>query len=95
MAFCKSDLLLTIKKSSYLGLYGRFLVIKEMLCGGLSLLHTCEVDQSLQCYYFSSEGIQVGGVGSCYGTLGSWTTIFHDTDDPVGMDLCFFFLYFG
>lgn len=44
---------------------------------------------------FSSEGIQVGGVGSCYGTLGSWTTIFHDTDDPVGMDLCFFFLYFG
>ena len=46
---------------------------------------------------FSYEGIQVGGVGSCYGILGSWTIISHDIDDPVGMDLWFFFcisLYF-
>lgn len=33
---------------------------------------------------YSSSGVQVGGLGSFYGVLGSWTTIFHDTDDPVG-----------
>ncbi|KAF5387357.1 hypothetical protein D9757_005749 [Collybiopsis confluens] len=33
---------------------------------------------------WSSEGLQVGGVRSSYGVLGSWTTIFHDVDDPVG-----------
>ncbi|KAJ3714166.1 hypothetical protein C8R42DRAFT_726657 [Lentinula raphanica] len=33
---------------------------------------------------WSSEGIQVGGIRSSYGVLGSWTTIFHDEDDPVG-----------
>ncbi|TFK34774.1 hypothetical protein BDQ12DRAFT_656472 [Crucibulum laeve] len=33
---------------------------------------------------WSSEGIQVGGRRSSYGVLGSWTTIFHDDDDPVG-----------
>ncbi|KAF9066455.1 hypothetical protein BDP27DRAFT_1227533 [Rhodocollybia butyracea] len=33
---------------------------------------------------WSSEGIQIGGVRSAYGVLGSWTTVFHDDDDPVG-----------
>ncbi|KAF5360639.1 hypothetical protein D9756_005131 [Leucocoprinus leucothites] len=33
---------------------------------------------------WSSVGIQVGGVGSSYGVLGCWTTVFHDSDDPVG-----------
>ncbi|KAJ3744490.1 hypothetical protein DFH05DRAFT_1525539 [Lentinula detonsa] len=33
---------------------------------------------------WSSEGVQVGGIRSSYGVLGSWTTIFHDEDDPVG-----------
>ncbi|KAF5340129.1 hypothetical protein D9758_013144 [Tetrapyrgos nigripes] len=33
---------------------------------------------------WSCEGVQVGGVRSAYGVLGSWTTIFHDVDDPVG-----------
>lgn len=33
---------------------------------------------------YSSEGVQVGGLRSFYGVLGSWTTIFHDIDDPVG-----------
>lgn len=32
----------------------------------------------------SSEGVQVGGLRSTFGVLGSWTTIFHDADDPVG-----------
>jgi len=32
----------------------------------------------------SSEGVQVGGLRSAFGVLGSWTTIFHDADDPVG-----------
>ena len=32
----------------------------------------------------SSIGIQVGGVGSSYGVLGSWTTVMHDEEDPVG-----------
>ncbi|KAJ4477280.1 hypothetical protein J3R30DRAFT_3657755 [Lentinula aciculospora] len=33
---------------------------------------------------WSSEGVQVGGIRSSYGVLGSWTTIFHDEGDPVG-----------
>lgn len=33
---------------------------------------------------YSSEGIQIGGIRSSYGVLGSWTTVFHDDDDPVG-----------
>ena len=33
---------------------------------------------------WNCEGIQVGGLGSSFGILGSWTTIFHDIDDPVG-----------
>ncbi|KZT40780.1 hypothetical protein SISSUDRAFT_982912, partial [Sistotremastrum suecicum HHB10207 ss-3] len=33
---------------------------------------------------WSSEGVQIGGIRSCYGVLGSWTTVFHDDDDPVG-----------
>ncbi|KZT67309.1 hypothetical protein DAEQUDRAFT_713802 [Daedalea quercina L-15889] len=33
---------------------------------------------------WSSEGVQVGGVRSSYGILGSWTTIHHETHDPVG-----------
>ncbi|KAF7422455.1 hypothetical protein PC9H_010611 [Pleurotus ostreatus] len=39
-----------------------------------------EAGNSIWC----SEGIQVGGVRSLYGVLGTWTTIFHDFDDPVG-----------
>lgn len=30
---------------------------------------------------------KVGGVRSLYGVLGTWTTIFHDFDDPVGMNV--------
>lgn len=26
----------------------------------------------------------MGGLRSFYGVLGSWTTVFHDADDPVG-----------
>ncbi|KAK0221470.1 hypothetical protein IW262DRAFT_1459675 [Armillaria fumosa] len=33
---------------------------------------------------WSSEGIQVGGLRSLYGVLGTWTTTFHNTNDPVG-----------
>jgi len=33
---------------------------------------------------WSCEGVQVGGLRSSFGILGSWTTIFHDADDPVG-----------
>ncbi|PPR07753.1 hypothetical protein CVT24_003703 [Panaeolus cyanescens] len=33
---------------------------------------------------WSSEGIQVGGLRSFFGILGSWTTVFHEDDDPVG-----------
>jgi hypothetical protein len=32
----------------------------------------------------SSEGIQIGGVRSAFGVLGSWTTVFHERNDPVG-----------
>lgn len=40
---------------------------------------------------FSSVGIQVGGVGSSYGVLGSWTTVFHEDEDPVGKRHVVFF----
>ncbi|KAH9936501.1 uncharacterized protein B0H18DRAFT_974101 [Fomitopsis serialis] len=33
---------------------------------------------------WSSEGIQIGGVRSSYGILGSWTTVHHEPHDPVG-----------
>ncbi|KAK0462044.1 uncharacterized protein EV420DRAFT_1640333 [Desarmillaria tabescens] len=33
---------------------------------------------------WSSEGIQVGGLRSLYGVLGTWTTTFHNPNDPVG-----------
>ncbi|KAF9483578.1 hypothetical protein BDN70DRAFT_827292 [Pholiota conissans] len=33
---------------------------------------------------WSSEGVQVGGLRSSFGVLGSWSTIFHEEDDPVG-----------
>ncbi|KJA14492.1 hypothetical protein HYPSUDRAFT_49120 [Hypholoma sublateritium FD-334 SS-4] len=33
---------------------------------------------------WSSSGIQVGGLRSSFGVLGSWTTIFHEDDDPIG-----------
>jgi len=33
---------------------------------------------------WSSEGVQIGGVRSAYGVLGTWTTVFHDENDPVG-----------
>jgi hypothetical protein len=33
----------------------------------------------------SCLGVQVGGIGSSFGVLGIWTTVFHDIDDPVGM----------
>lgn len=32
----------------------------------------------------SIEAVQVGGVGSSYGAIGTWTTITHDEDDPIG-----------
>ena len=41
---------------------------------------------------WNCEGIQVGGLGSSFGILGSWTTIFHDIDDPVGKELHIGFL---
>ncbi|KAL0961503.1 hypothetical protein HGRIS_006444 [Hohenbuehelia grisea] len=33
---------------------------------------------------WSSEGVQIGGVRSQFGVLGTWTTVFHDNDDPIG-----------
>ncbi|KAG7445628.1 uncharacterized protein BT62DRAFT_1006657 [Guyanagaster necrorhizus] len=33
---------------------------------------------------WSSEGIQVGGLRALYGVLGTWTTTFHNPNDPVG-----------
>jgi len=33
---------------------------------------------------WSSEGIQLGCVGSAAGVIGSWTAAMHDHGDPVG-----------
>ena len=33
---------------------------------------------------WSSEGIQIGGVGSARGVVGTWTGNDHDDRDPVG-----------
>ena len=64
----------------------RFLGIRGMLFGGILLIVLLVV--LIRIFYFvffgSSEGVQVGGLRSAFGVLGSWTTIFHDADDPVG-----------
>jgi len=52
-----------------------------MLFGGILLFVLLVV---LNSFFCSSEGVQVGGLRSAFGVLGSWTTIFHDADDPVG-----------
>lgn len=41
---------------------------------------------------WSSEGVQIGGLSSTYGVLGSWTTTFHDPLDPVGASKPILFL---
>jgi len=68
----------------------------EMQGGSTSTMNgrvSMTVDNQVQWHYvsgdqgnaiWSCEGIQVGGLRSSYGVLGSWTTIFHDADDPVG-----------
>ncbi|KAF8074001.1 hypothetical protein FPV67DRAFT_1577079 [Lyophyllum atratum] len=33
---------------------------------------------------WSSVGIHIGGPRALYGVLGTWTTVFHESDDPVG-----------
>jgi hypothetical protein len=33
---------------------------------------------------FSSAGVQVGAAQSQFGVLGTWTTVFHERDDPLG-----------
>ncbi|RDB14851.1 hypothetical protein Hypma_016407 [Hypsizygus marmoreus] len=33
---------------------------------------------------WSSQGVHIGGLKSSFGVLGAWTTVFHDSDDPVG-----------
>jgi len=33
---------------------------------------------------WSVDGVQVGGVRSTAGVVGSWATVFHESDDPVG-----------
>ena len=43
-------------------------------------VHISQID-----YEISSEGVQVGNVRSKFGVLGSWTTVLHDREDPVGM----------
>ncbi|KAG1889330.1 hypothetical protein F4604DRAFT_1711774 [Suillus subluteus] len=33
---------------------------------------------------WSSEGVQIGGIASAFGVIGTWTGIHHDHGDPVG-----------
>ncbi|KAH8113503.1 hypothetical protein DFH11DRAFT_304122 [Phellopilus nigrolimitatus] len=33
---------------------------------------------------WSSEGVQIGPAQSTFGVLGTWTTVFHDEQDPIG-----------
>jgi hypothetical protein len=33
---------------------------------------------------WSSEGVQIGGIASAFGVIGTWTGIHHDRGDPVG-----------
>ncbi|KAF4617215.1 hypothetical protein D9613_006230 [Agrocybe pediades] len=46
--------------------------------------HFVSGDQVTGVWRLVSEGIQVGGIRSSYGVLGTWSTVFHDDDDPVG-----------
>jgi hypothetical protein len=58
------------------------------LSGGIHSSTTYRPSLIVAPFFFissSCEGIQVGGVRSSYGILGSWTTVFHEPLDPVGM----------
>lgn len=60
---------------------------KARQCGGMSILYLAGSPVKLTSTlrpWSSSEGVQVGGVRSLFGVLGSWTTVFHDAADPVG-----------
>ena len=54
------------------------------------LCHTCcdlilgQVSGEQNNAIWSSMGVQIGGLRSSYGVLGSWTTVFHEDNDPVG-----------
>ncbi|KAF7980623.1 hypothetical protein HWV62_37414 [Athelia sp. TMB] len=61
--------------------------IRWHFCGGKKMkaligLHHAE-NSTVHASPSSSEGVQVGGVRSLFGVLGSWTTVFHDVSDPV------------
>ncbi len=43
-----------------------------------SLLLRSVIDSSLQWTHCSSDGVQVGNVGSAMGVVGVWTTALHD-----------------
>lgn len=34
---------------------------------------------------YSSEGVQIGAAQSGFGVLGTWSTVFHDEHDPIGI----------
>ena len=53
-----------------------------MRCGGMCRLYR---PSRYVLMTRSSEGVQIGGVRSSYGVLGSWTTVHHEIHDPVGM----------
>ena len=36
---------------------------------------------------WSSEAVQLGGVGSAMGSIGLWTGANHEPDDPIGTHL--------
>lgn len=38
---------------------------------------------------WSSEAVQLGGVGSAMGSLGMWTGALHEEDDPLGQIFMF------
>ena len=61
-------------------------VIKRF--GGMHYVFTASSHSQVSMIVVSSEGVQVGGVRSVFGVLGSWTTVYHENLDPVGERIC-------
>ncbi|CAL1717319.1 unnamed protein product [Somion occarium] len=60
--------------------------------GSVSMLADGSVRWSLTSYMdytneekqWATEGVQIGGIGSMAGILGTWTGAYHEPDDPIG-----------
>lgn len=49
-----------------------------------ALYQTSYMDYTNEEKQWATEGVQIGGIGSMAGILGTWTGAYHEPDDPIG-----------